>query len=83
MAPLHTSNWETKQQLRADTHTAYIRNAPQAYQDLNIRPHTKSSRAQEHKLPHWVLGWLIAARTRQGDFAEFPPHKLLSNLLLQ
>jgi hypothetical protein len=29
-----------------------IKTALQAYRDLNIRPHTKSSRVQEHSLPH-------------------------------
>lgn len=59
---------EAKQQLHTDALTAYVSNAPQAYQDLNIRPHTKSSCAQEHKLPCWVLGQLIASRTGHGDF---------------
>lgn len=62
---------EAKQRIRADTHAAYFRGAPQAYRDLGIRPHTKSSRDQEHKLPRWVLGRLIAARTGHGDFAAY------------
>nr|ABC24970.1 reverse transcriptase [Monascus pilosus] len=62
---------EAKQQLHTATQAAYTRSAPQAYQDLGIRPHTKSSRAQEHKLPRWVLGRLIAARTGHGDFAAY------------
>ncbi|KAJ5761312.1 hypothetical protein N7520_008468 [Penicillium odoratum] len=60
-----------KQHTRAATRAAYTRNAPQAYQDLNIQPHTKSSRAREHRLPRGVLGRLLAARTGHGDFQAY------------
>jgi hypothetical protein len=59
---------EAKQKLHADTSAAYIKTAPQAYRDLNIRPHTKS---QEHNLPRWILGRLIAACTGHRDFAAY------------
>lgn len=62
---------EAKQQIRATTHTTYMRDAPQAYRDLNIKPHTKDSRTREHRLPRWVLGRLIAARTGHGDFTGY------------
>lgn len=62
---------EAKRQTRVVTRTAYTKNAPQAYRDLGIRPHTKSNRAIEHKLPLWVLSRLIAARTGHGDFAAY------------
>ncbi|CBF74958.1 hypothetical protein AN3980.2 [Aspergillus nidulans FGSC A4] len=62
---------ETKQQLRTETYTAYASKAPQAYKTLDIRPHTKESRTREHKLPRWVLGRLVAARTGHGDFTAY------------
>lgn len=62
---------KAKQQLRADSYTAYTKHMPKACQELNIRPHTKSTRAREHNLPRWVLGRLIAARTGHGDFAAY------------
>ncbi|KAF7113942.1 hypothetical protein CNMCM5793_006125 [Aspergillus hiratsukae] len=62
---------EVKQQIRADTCVAYFRGAPQAYCDLDIKPHTKGSRDKEHKLPHWVLGRLIATHTGHRDFAAY------------
>jgi ribonuclease HI len=62
---------EAKQKLRADTSAAYIKTASQAYHDLNIRPHTKHSHAQEHNLPRWILGRLIAACTGHEDFAAY------------
>lgn len=62
---------EAKQQTGAATRAAYTRDAPQTYQDLNIQPHTRSSRAREHGLPRWVLGRLIAARTGHGDFTGY------------
>jgi hypothetical protein len=62
---------EAKQKLRADTSAAYIKTTPQAYRDLNIRPHTKHSRAQEHNLPRWILGQLIAACTSYEDFTAY------------
>lgn len=68
---------EAKRQARTATNAAYVRDAPQAYRDLNIKPHTKSSRAREHGLPRWVLGRLIAARTGHGDFVGY--HKRLQH----
>ncbi|CBF80200.1 hypothetical protein AN7833.2 [Aspergillus nidulans FGSC A4] len=62
---------ETKQWLRTETYTAYASKAPQAYKTLDIRPHTKESRTREHKLPRWVLGRLVAARTGHGDFTAY------------
>ncbi|KAJ5385666.1 hypothetical protein N7509_008207 [Penicillium cosmopolitanum] len=62
---------EAKQHTRAATCTAYTRDAPQAYQDLNIQPYTKNSRAREHRLPRGVLGRLLAVRTGHGDFQAY------------
>ncbi|KAJ6047203.1 uncharacterized protein N7446_012037 [Penicillium canescens] len=62
---------EAKQHIRTATRAAYTRDAPQAYRDLNIQPHTKSSRAREHRLPRGVLGRLLAARTGHGDFQVY------------
>jgi ribonuclease HI len=62
---------EAKQRTRAETRAAYFRDAPQSYQDLGIQPHTKSGRTREHKLPRWVLGRLLAARSGHGDFAAY------------
>jgi ribonuclease HI len=62
---------DAKQKARAASHAAYIRDAPRAYQDLGILPHTRGSRVREHKLPRWVLGRLIAARTGHGDFEAY------------
>jgi hypothetical protein len=72
---------EARQKLRADTSAAYIKTAPRAYRDLNISPHTKSSRAQEHNLLRWVLGRLIAACTGHGDFAAYYERFHYSNYL--
>lgn len=62
---------EPKQQLRADTYAVYIKGAPQAYQELDIRPYIKGGHAQEHKLPRWVLDRLIAACTGHRDFTAY------------
>ncbi|CBF89628.1 uncharacterized protein ANIA_00368 [Aspergillus nidulans FGSC A4] len=62
---------EAKQWLRTETYTAYANKAPETYKALNIRPHTKESRSREHKLPRWVLGRLVAARTGHGDFTAY------------
>ncbi|CBF84167.1 hypothetical protein AN2711.2 [Aspergillus nidulans FGSC A4] len=62
---------EAKQWLRTEAYTAYASKAPQAYKTLDIRPHTKESRTREHKLPRWVLGRLVAARTGHGDFTAY------------
>lgn len=62
---------EAKQHTRTATRAAYTRDAPQAYQDLNIQPHTKDSRTREHRLPRGVLGRLLAARTGHGDFQAY------------
>ncbi|EAA66720.1 hypothetical protein AN0621.2 [Aspergillus nidulans FGSC A4] len=59
------------QWLRTETYTAYANKAPETYKALNIRPHTKESRSREHKLPRWVLGRLVAARTGHGDFTAY------------
>ena len=69
-SPLYFKH-EAKRHTRAVTRTTSTKNASQAYRDLGIRPHTKSSRAREHQLPRWVLGRLIAARTGHGDFAAY------------
>lgn len=52
---------------KAQTHWQSV--APQAYQDLEIT--TFPRRPEELKLPRPVLGRLLAARSKHGDFADY------------
>ncbi|EED15789.1 conserved hypothetical protein [Talaromyces stipitatus ATCC 10500] len=53
--------------LKAQTHWQSA--APQAYQDLEIT--TFPRRPEELKLPHPLLGRILAARSKHGDFADY------------
>ncbi|EED14696.1 conserved hypothetical protein [Talaromyces stipitatus ATCC 10500] len=59
----------TKSQAASRAQTYWQAAAPQAYQDLEIT--TFSRRPPELQLPRHILGRILAARTKHGDFADY------------
>jgi ribonuclease HI len=59
----------TKTSAAARAHTHWMKVAPQAYQDLEIT--TFPTRPEELKLPRPILGRILAARSKHGDFADY------------
>jgi ribonuclease HI len=74
LAPPHLWSYaalkrHTKSSAAAQAQTHWMKGAPQAYQDLGIT--TFSTRPEELKLPRRILGRILAARSKHGDFAEY------------
>src|SRR4051795_11119876 len=59
----------TKSSATAQAQTHWKKVAPQAYQDLEIT--TSPTRPEELKLPRPILGRILAARSKHGDFADY------------
>ena len=59
----------TRSQAASRAQTYWQSAAPQAYQDLAIT--TFPSRPPELQLPRHILGRILAARTKHGDFADY------------